>query len=320
MTVGRIWTNEIDKGSGFALATPHSRATRVVLTAKHVVGNHEPSSLQFVTEDMRRIPVESVKQNNDLDIAVLHLSEDVADGLVVGCAVEGGSWQVKTQPRPNDPTLYGTITDTHRRFLKQDGNQEIYVLQLYEMQNLGDYKGYSGSPVVLKSPTDAVIGVLIEQLRSRLSVPTGQPRPATNVLYAIPIQDVLDRFDLSWKKENFVKPLPETLRSCVETVQRNVALAYNLLDPERNILPENIAEAFQSLENAKRDIKRLEMLLQANHPGYGRIIDQIRTATDQIDYHLIPFLDPSDSLNTNVQKKFKMLQDALTILDTLIPK
>jgi tetratricopeptide (TPR) repeat protein len=126
----------------------------------------------------------------------LHLSEDVAEGLAVGRAVEGGSWQVETQPRPNDPKLYGTITDTHRRFVKQDGGHEVYVLQLDEKQNLGDYKGYSGSPVVLKSPTDAVIGVLIEQLRSRLSVPTSQPKPATNVLYAIPIQDVLDRFAL----------------------------------------------------------------------------------------------------------------------------
>ena len=42
MTVGRILVNDKDKGSGFALATPHSRTTRVVLTAKHVVGNQEP--------------------------------------------------------------------------------------------------------------------------------------------------------------------------------------------------------------------------------------------------------------------------------------
>jgi WD40 repeat protein len=191
MTVGRILANDIDKGSGFALATSPSRTTRVVLTAKHVVGDQEPASLQFFTEDERRIPVEHMDWDNDLDVAVLYLSEDVAGGLVTGRAVEGRSWEAETQPRPNDPKLYGTITDIHRRFVKQDGGREIYVLQLYEEQNLGDYKGYSGSPVVLKSSTDAVIGILIEQLRSRLSVPTSQPRPSTNVLYAIPIQDVL---------------------------------------------------------------------------------------------------------------------------------
>ena len=153
MTVGRVLANDEDKGSGFALATSHSGTTRIVLTARHVVGDQEPSSLLFLTEDKRKIPVESVERDDDLDVAVLHLSEDVAEGLAVSDAVEGENWQVETQPRPNDPKLSGTITDTHRPFLKKDGGHEIFVLQLYEQHNLGDYKGYSGSPVVLKSPT-----------------------------------------------------------------------------------------------------------------------------------------------------------------------
>src|SRR6266702_2225698 len=105
MTVGRILATDIDKGSGFALATPHSRTTRVVLTAQHVVGDQEPSSLQFLTEDKRRIPVERVEGDDDLDIAVLHLGEDVAEGLAVSRAVEGAAWQVETQPLGNDPKL-----------------------------------------------------------------------------------------------------------------------------------------------------------------------------------------------------------------------
>ena len=197
MTVGRILGNDKDMGSAFALATPNSGSTRVVLTANHVVGKHEAASLQFVTQAGRRIPVERVERDDDLDVAVLHLSEDVVEGLAVGRAVEGGSWQVESQPRDNDPKLTGTISATRRRLVTQSGH-EIYVLQFQVDQILNDYKGYSGSPVVLKLPTEAVIGVLIEQLRSRLSVPTGQPKPATNVLYAIPIQDVLDRFDLPY--------------------------------------------------------------------------------------------------------------------------
>src|SRR5947208_855856 len=101
MTVGRILGNDKDMGSGFALATSHSRTTRVVLTARHVIGDQEPSSFQFLTEDKRMIPVERVERDDDLDIAVLHLSEDVAEGLAVGRAVEEGSWQVETQPRGN---------------------------------------------------------------------------------------------------------------------------------------------------------------------------------------------------------------------------
>ena len=124
-------------------------------------------------------------------------------GASSGPSCRGGSWQVETQPRGNDPKLTGTINATHGQFVNSQGH-EIYVLQLQVDQNLDDYKGYSGSPVALKLPTGAVIGVLIEQLRSRLSGRLVNPRPATNVLYAIPIQDVLDRFGLTYE---LIEPL-----------------------------------------------------------------------------------------------------------------
>jgi hypothetical protein len=197
MTIGRILANDNDLGIGFALAIPHSMTTRIVLTAKHVVGDQEPSSLQFVTQDGRRIPVERVEPDKDLDVAVLHLGEDVPEGLAVGSAVDGASWQVETQPGLNDPELSGIIDTTHRPLVKQEGRHEIYVLQLRVAQVVGDYAGYSGSPVVLPAPSGAVIGILDEQFPSRLPVPPGQPISATNVLYAIPIQAVLDRFGLT---------------------------------------------------------------------------------------------------------------------------
>ncbi len=162
-------------------------------------GNQEASSLQFVTQVGRKISVEHVEWDGDLDIAVLHLGEDVPEGLVVGRAIEGAVWQVETQPLGNDPKLTGTVTATQRQFVKGKGRPAIYVVQLQVDQNLGEYKGYSGSPVALQSASGAVIGVLVEQLLSRLSGPIGQPRSATNVLYAIPIQDVLNRFGIAYK-------------------------------------------------------------------------------------------------------------------------
>jgi tetratricopeptide (TPR) repeat protein len=125
----------------------------------------------------------------------LYLGEDVLGGLAMGHAVEGAGWKVETQPRGNDPMLKGTIDATRWRVVKKSG-KEIYVLQLRVYEHLGDYKGYSGSAVILDSPSGGVIGILIEQLLSRLSVTIGQSKPATNVLFALPIQDVLDRFDL----------------------------------------------------------------------------------------------------------------------------
>jgi Trypsin-like peptidase domain len=195
MTVGRILGNNKDMGSGFALAVSHSGFTRVVLTANHVVDKQEISSIQFATQSGRRIPVERVLPAGDLDIAVLYLGEDLPGGLAKGNAVEEAGWKVETQPRGNDPMLKGTIDATHWRVETKSGH-EMYVLQLKVNYDLGDYKGYSGSAVMLDSPSGGVIGILIEQLLSRLSGTIGQSRAATNVLYAIPIQAVLDRFDL----------------------------------------------------------------------------------------------------------------------------
>ena len=68
---------------------------------------------------------------------------------------------------------------------------------LVDQHELGDFAGYSGSAVTLKSAPNAVVGVLIEQVPSRLRTLPDQPNPASNVLYAIPIQNVLERFGIT---------------------------------------------------------------------------------------------------------------------------
>jgi len=166
MAGGRILVQGKDEGSGFALAP------RIVLTANHVVRNREALSLQFATEAGRLVPVERVERDDDRDIAVLHLGEEVPEVLTAGHAVEGAAWQVETQPRGNDPKLTGTVTATRRPFVNAQGH-ETHVMQLLVEQGLGDYRGYSGSPVVLQSPPGAVIGVLVEQLRWRLPAQFG---------------------------------------------------------------------------------------------------------------------------------------------------
>jgi FHA domain-containing protein len=218
MTVGRsrplsILVNNEDKGSGFALATSPSGSTRVALTANHVVGKQKASSFQFVTQASVKVPVDRVEGNEDLDIAVLYLGEDVAEGLAVGKAVKGAAWQVETQPLGNDPKLTGTVTDTHWRFEKRVGGPDIYVLQLEVNEQLGNYKGYSGSAVMLDTPSGGVIGILFEQQLSRLPGTIGQSKPATNVLYAIPIQDVLERFHLTAASAVPVRGSSKTLSS-----------------------------------------------------------------------------------------------------------
>jgi hypothetical protein len=195
MTVGRILGNGKDLGSGFALATAPSGFTRVIVTAKHVVDGQAATALQFALAIGATIPVERVVPDETLDIAILYAGEDVAGGLATSEAVDEARWKVLAQPRGNDPMLKGTI-DAARWRVSTRAGKEIAVLQLKVHEQLDDYKGYSGSAVILDAPSGGVIGVLIEQLLSRLTGTLGQAQAATNVLYAIPIQDILVRFEL----------------------------------------------------------------------------------------------------------------------------
>ena len=98
--------------------------------------------------------------------------------------------------------------------------------------------------------------------------------------------------------------------------------AYDLLDPKVEIFPEDIVNAAQSLETAKKDIEHLKKLLQEtpSHPKYGSIIDQVPIITEQIKCSLIPYLKPTAPQDENYQKRFVALRNALKILDILIPE
>ena len=65
------------------------------------------------------------------------------------------------------------------------------VIQLLVNQHIGGHSGYSGSPVV--DLEGRVIGVLVEQITPRDLRTSSSP---TDVLYAVPIRDVVQRFDL----------------------------------------------------------------------------------------------------------------------------
>jgi hypothetical protein len=184
MTIGRVLAHGRDRGSGFVIATGPGRSSRVVLTAAHVVGGSGAASLEFRIGD-RTVAVERAESDEDLDVAVLHLVEEV-DGFVAARARERLAWQVDARPRANDARLTGIVSDTERPFSKERG-PDIHVLQLLVDQVLGDYEGYSGSPVVLgASDSRPVLGVLIEQLRWRTRNGPGRGKdPAGNVLYAV---------------------------------------------------------------------------------------------------------------------------------------
>ena len=76
------------------------------------------------------------------------------------------------------------------------------VLQLLVDQNIGNFGGYSGGAVL--NSGGEVTAILIEQLPQRL----GTPRPpASNVLFALPVGDVIGRLPIGMPVPP-VRPLP----------------------------------------------------------------------------------------------------------------
>lgn len=102
MALGRILVNGKFVGIGFALATSPGEPSQVALTANHVVSGQTSSDLRFENEDGRLIGVESVDPDEvgDLDVAVLHLREEVPDALKVSHAVEGAAWKTQATRKP----------------------------------------------------------------------------------------------------------------------------------------------------------------------------------------------------------------------------
>ena len=90
----------------------------------------------------------------------------------------------------NDPYLHGTVT-TARMTIHNAQGQPVEVVQLEVDEQLGDFGGYSGS-AVLDSLGRAVLALLVEQKPLRIPVTAfGEKRAASNVLYAVPIKDVI---------------------------------------------------------------------------------------------------------------------------------
>lgn len=221
---GRVLIDGRDTGSGFAITDGRA------LTAGHVVrpvtekmpgGQQLPVAgpaaatvvcvrdrgepcpvravVEYQPEGAEPIPVTRIEVNSALDVAVLHVQRPAPAVLPVGPVTAGAEWRVETRPKASDPALTGTVTDPHRRLQNQRGI-ETTLIQLWVREEVGDYRGYSGSPVTSPAAGGApsrVLGVLVEQERWRTSPQPGQPAPVANVLFAAPIDQVLAEFGLT---------------------------------------------------------------------------------------------------------------------------
>jgi hypothetical protein len=181
--LGRVLVGGKDLGAGFALGP------RLVVTANHVVRDRGIKPVVYVPAGGEPVVVERVQPDAAHDAAVLRLTDEVGEFLPASAAVRGAGWRVESPPGGNDPQLHGTVTAA-RMTIQNASGEPVEVAQLEVGEQLGNFGGYSGS-AVLDVLGRAVLALLVEQKPLRTPVALGEPPMATNVLYAVPIRDVI---------------------------------------------------------------------------------------------------------------------------------
>ena len=213
---GRVAADGIDLGAGVAVGP------RLVLTARHVAERGRAGTLLgFETASGTVEVLSPIRFGDRMDAAALDLAGDV-DWLRAADARSRGRWYAKPTGISNDPVLDGIVTATSVQLVDQYGNL-VTVMQLRVDQDLGDFGGYSGSAVL--DENGHVTGLLIEQKPQRLR---GLRPPAANVLYALPIREVVTsvRAGATWAPP---APVPEHGRgSTGETGRLSAPLTFNI--------------------------------------------------------------------------------------------
>jgi hypothetical protein len=167
---------------------------RFVLTAAHC--------LKALPADVRRFEVrvgnvevtgEVDEMDSGADLALIRIPADAIDSgaalPLFGLGRSDDRWFAPHRPGPSDPHLDGTVVAASVPYACERG-ETVDALQLECRQHLGDYGGYSGSPVEKQFEQHAeLIGLLVEQYFDRES-----PKRAANVLFAATIRGALQRF------------------------------------------------------------------------------------------------------------------------------
>ncbi len=189
MINGRILSGNNYRGSAFALTD------RIVATAAHVVRDQRASDLTFVAADWS-VKVQEVRIDPTIDTALLQVAESLAVMPTLAHAALQEEWRVTSRPQEADSRLTGAVKATDH-LIRNAGGHYMTVLQLHVAEELRDYAGYSGSAVVVN---DTIVGLLVEQVKER-GAPAGSRRMAANVLYAVPVDRLVNRFRLGLRVE-----------------------------------------------------------------------------------------------------------------------
>jgi Trypsin-like peptidase domain len=107
----------------------------------------------------------------------------------------GETWHNPYRPSNTHAYLSGHVAATPVAY-ECEGGETIEAIQLGCLQPLGDYAGYSGSPIEHSGQDDGrvLLGILLEQYPEQYSDLLA-PKRATTVLFAATIAEVFRRFD-----------------------------------------------------------------------------------------------------------------------------
>ena len=180
-------------GAGFLLTGCY------VLTAHHCLGDTVPGAedVEVEFESGEVLPGRVHRCSPAADLALIDVPKS-GDGPVIPRAHRpstGEAWRNPYRPSVNHALLTGTIDAVPVPY-KCEGGDSIEAMQLGCVQDLGDYAGYSGSPIESDGPGGdrKLFGVLIEQYPEHYP-DTGGPRPASRVLFAATLSEAFRRFD-----------------------------------------------------------------------------------------------------------------------------
>ncbi|WP_217205446.1 trypsin-like peptidase domain-containing protein [Streptomyces sp. AC550_RSS872] len=188
MTGGDYWVRISEGGrplgAGFLLAPVY------VLTAMHCLrgADTEYGRLELELADGRVMAgrlCDSVKEN---DLALIHIDDAHQYDLPlppVDWPRPHVRWRSTYCPSDEQTKLSGRVSHAPILYRSVEGG-EFAGLQLTVEQGLGDYSGYSGSPV---DTGPAVVGILMEQQYSR-----EDPSKGSEVLVAASVRHAMDLF------------------------------------------------------------------------------------------------------------------------------
>jgi hypothetical protein len=175
-----------------------------VLTANHCVRRVEPDDeilVEYGESRVRGVVRERVVDHDTALIQLLDPVELIAPLRPLDVCLGGDGWFTSYRPSTRDPVLHGRVDEPSVEYKCENGGTVI-AAQLSTEQTVGDYAGYSGSPVARDRPGSpaTLIGMLIEQYPDRQD-----PDRASNILFATTLQPTLRQLSLIGPENSIVE-------------------------------------------------------------------------------------------------------------------